>query len=312
MQPWTPLVDSEYFPWSGYVPSWRVVFRTVGIDPGFLSSCGAGPPSGFATLVHTGFTHIITPSQQRCRCALSPLSFLNLFVSSLRPRVLQQPVVHILFLRFVPTRRWNGTSFPLINTVLLAMGHERRVPLIHPQRPLFRNFFSLAPTHAPRALAFIGLLVFVENDMSDLAQVLLVAHALPTSACNKKQRSTTRHASGTRISGRVRRDPTIAGTTTAAFRPTALSPGASSQRTMTLASQTGTRNTWGFEKAPSLSSAECRVHGFARPGERSSVQRLAPSGNPTGRTHEGQINDWTDAAGIGVVVWTKSLSVLPG
>ncbi|KAH9004791.1 hypothetical protein EDB86DRAFT_2885507, partial [Lactarius hatsudake] len=30
-------------------------------------------------------------------------------------------------------------------------------------RPLFRHVWSLAPTHAPRALAFLGLPTFVEN-----------------------------------------------------------------------------------------------------------------------------------------------------
>ncbi len=97
----------------------------------------------------------------------------------------------------------NGTSLPQIDTVLLATGYELRIPFLSSirntsvstplpdpdacdalttngryLRPLFRHVLSLAPTHAPRALAFIGLPVFVENGMSDLAQALLVAHAL--------------------------------------------------------------------------------------------------------------------------------------
>ena len=97
----------------------------------------------------------------------------------------------------------DGTSLPQIDTVLLATGYELRIPFLSSirntsvstplpdpdacdaltnngryLRPLFRHVLSLAPTHAPRALAFIGLPVFVENGMSDLAQALLVAHAL--------------------------------------------------------------------------------------------------------------------------------------
>jgi hypothetical protein len=94
----------------------------------------------------------------------------------------------------------DGTSLPHIDTVLLATGYELRFPFLpsirntsvstplpDPDdcddltnneryvRPLFRHVFSLAPTHSPRALAFIGLLQFA---MCDYAQALLVAHAL--------------------------------------------------------------------------------------------------------------------------------------
>lgn len=97
----------------------------------------------------------------------------------------------------------DGTSLPQIDTVLLATGYELRIPFLPSirnaslsaplpdptacdaltnngryLRPLFRHVFSLAPTHAPRALAFIGLPIFVDNAISDLAQALLVAHAL--------------------------------------------------------------------------------------------------------------------------------------
>ena len=108
----------------------------------------------------------------------------------------------------------DGTSFPHIDTVLLATGYELLFPFLSPVRntsastplpdpdscdglttngrylrPLFRHVFSLAPTHAPLALAFIGLPIFIENAMCDYAQALVVAHALtdpallpPTSA----------------------------------------------------------------------------------------------------------------------------------
>ena len=97
----------------------------------------------------------------------------------------------------------DGTSLPQIDTVLLATGYELRIPFLSSirdtsvsaplpdpddcdaltnngryLRPLFRHVFSLAPTHAPHALAFIGLPVFVETAISDYAQALLVAHAL--------------------------------------------------------------------------------------------------------------------------------------
>jgi hypothetical protein len=97
----------------------------------------------------------------------------------------------------------DGTSLPHIDTILLATGYELRIPFLSPIRntslsaplpdpdacdaltnngryirPLFRHVFSLAPTHAPRALAFIGLPIFVEAAMSDFSQALLVAHAL--------------------------------------------------------------------------------------------------------------------------------------
>jgi hypothetical protein len=94
----------------------------------------------------------------------------------------------------------DGTSLPHIDAVLLATGYELRVPFLSSIRntsvstplpdpddcddltnngryirPLFRHVFSLAPTHSPRALAFIGLPQFA---MCDYAQALLVAHAL--------------------------------------------------------------------------------------------------------------------------------------
>ena len=97
----------------------------------------------------------------------------------------------------------DGTSLPQIDTVFLATGYELRIPFLSSirntsvstplpdpddcdaltnngryLRPLFRHVFSLAPTHAPRALAFIGLPIFIEVGISDLAQALLVAHAL--------------------------------------------------------------------------------------------------------------------------------------
>jgi hypothetical protein len=108
----------------------------------------------------------------------------------------------------------DGTSLPQIDTVLLATGYELRIPFLSSIRntsvstplpdpdacdaltnngryirPLFRHVLSLAPTHAPHALAFIGLPVLVLNGVSDYAQALVVAHALaepmllpPTSA----------------------------------------------------------------------------------------------------------------------------------
>jgi hypothetical protein len=94
----------------------------------------------------------------------------------------------------------DGTSLPHIDTVLLATGYELHFPFLSSirntsvstplpdpddcddltnnglyVRPLFRHILSLAPTHAPYALAFIGLPQFV---MCDYAQALLVAHTL--------------------------------------------------------------------------------------------------------------------------------------
>jgi hypothetical protein len=97
----------------------------------------------------------------------------------------------------------DGTELPHIDTVLLATGYELRFPFLSSirntsastplpdpdacdglttngryLRPLFRHVFSLAPTHTPLALAFIGLPTFVQFAMCDYAQALLVAHAL--------------------------------------------------------------------------------------------------------------------------------------
>ena len=97
----------------------------------------------------------------------------------------------------------DGTSLPQIDTVFLATGYELRVPFLSSLRntpvsaplpdpddcdaltangryirPLFRHVLSLAPTHAPHALAFIGLPILVANAVSDTAQALLVAHTL--------------------------------------------------------------------------------------------------------------------------------------
>ncbi|KAI0306166.1 hypothetical protein B0F90DRAFT_1696708 [Multifurca ochricompacta] len=98
----------------------------------------------------------------------------------------------------------DGTSLPHIDTVILATGYELRFPFLSSSihntsiitplpdpstcdmltnngrylRPLFRHTFSLAPTHAPRALAFVGLPQFVSYAMTDTAQALLIAHAL--------------------------------------------------------------------------------------------------------------------------------------
>lgn len=97
----------------------------------------------------------------------------------------------------------NGTSIPHIDTVLLATGYELRFPFLpsirntsvstplpDPDdcddltnngryvRPLFRHVLSLAPTHAPGALAFIGLTNLVQYGICGFAQALLVAHTL--------------------------------------------------------------------------------------------------------------------------------------
>ena len=101
----------------------------------------------------------------------------------------------------------DGSSLPHIDTILLATGYELRFPFLSSirntslstplpdpdacdtltnngryLRPLFRHVFSLAPTHAPRALAFIGLPTFIQYAMCDFAQALLVAHALADSS----------------------------------------------------------------------------------------------------------------------------------
>ncbi len=48
--------------------------------------------------------------------------------------------------------------------------------------PLHRHIFSLHPRIPPAALAFVGLPVLVANCPSDIAQSLLVAHAIANSA----------------------------------------------------------------------------------------------------------------------------------
>ncbi|KAI9458200.1 hypothetical protein BJY52DRAFT_1270325 [Lactarius psammicola] len=155
----------------------------------------------------------------------------------------------------------DGMSLPLFGAVLLATGYKLRIPFlssIHntslstplpdPEacdtvtnngrylHPLFRHIFSLAPTHALRALAFICLPIFVENGISDFPQALLVVHVLddpailPPTSARRKPRSTTQHASGTascspveapRIRTPSPRASRIANVTTAAFCPAA-------------------------------------------------------------------------------------------
>ncbi|KAH8091649.1 hypothetical protein BXZ70DRAFT_473777 [Cristinia sonorae] len=44
--------------------------------------------------------------------------------------------------------------------------------------PLHSHIFSLSPTHPPTALSFVGLPVLIANCPSDIAQSLLIAHAL--------------------------------------------------------------------------------------------------------------------------------------
>ncbi|KAI0642999.1 FAD/NAD-P-binding domain-containing protein [Trametes meyenii] len=100
----------------------------------------------------------------------------------------------------------DGTSLEDVDSLILGTGYEFRVPLLSKSDtpilavdpdttfnsttaptlisnlryifPLYRHIFSLAPGLPATALAFIGLPVLVANCPSDIAQSLLVAHAL--------------------------------------------------------------------------------------------------------------------------------------
>ncbi|KAI0761998.1 FAD/NAD-P-binding domain-containing protein [Trametes elegans] len=104
----------------------------------------------------------------------------------------------------------DGTSLEDVDSLILGTGYEFRVPLLSAPHssilsvephsaynsttaptlvsnlryifPLYRHIFSLAPGLPPTALAFIGLPVLVANCPSDIAQSLLVAHALANSS----------------------------------------------------------------------------------------------------------------------------------
>ncbi|OBZ71629.1 Electron transfer flavoprotein subunit beta [Grifola frondosa] len=95
----------------------------------------------------------------------------------------------------------DGTALSDIDALILGTGYEFRVPFLkdlhvdaHTRAnsttaraltsnlryifPLHRHIFSLAPTHSPTALAFVGLPVLIANCPSDIAQSLFVAHAI--------------------------------------------------------------------------------------------------------------------------------------
>ncbi|KAI8971157.1 FAD/NAD-P-binding domain-containing protein [Trametes punicea] len=100
----------------------------------------------------------------------------------------------------------DGTALDDVDSLILGTGYEFRVPFLSPPHssvlavdphppynsttastlvtnlryifPLHRHIFSLAPRLPPTALAFIGLPVLVANCPSDIAQSLLVAHAI--------------------------------------------------------------------------------------------------------------------------------------
>ncbi|KAH9850243.1 FAD/NAD-P-binding domain-containing protein [Lenzites betulinus] len=100
----------------------------------------------------------------------------------------------------------DGTSLSDVDALILGTGYEFRIPFLSAPHssvlaidpapthnsttartlvsnlryifPLYRHIFSLAPALPPTALAFVGLPVLVANCPSDLAQSLLVAHAI--------------------------------------------------------------------------------------------------------------------------------------
>ena len=104
----------------------------------------------------------------------------------------------------------DGTSLSDVDSVILGTGYEFRIPFLSPPHssvldvdpdteynsttapslitnlryifPTHRHIFSLAPGIPPTALAFVGLPVLVANCPSDIAQSLLIAHALANSS----------------------------------------------------------------------------------------------------------------------------------
>ena len=100
----------------------------------------------------------------------------------------------------------DGTSLEDVDSLILGTGYEFRIPFLSPPHssvlavdpdtsfnsttaptlisnlryvfPTHRHIFSLAPGIPPTALAFVGLPVLVANCPSDIAQSLLIAHAI--------------------------------------------------------------------------------------------------------------------------------------
>ncbi|KAI0747097.1 hypothetical protein C8Q80DRAFT_1271896 [Daedaleopsis nitida] len=100
----------------------------------------------------------------------------------------------------------DGTSLDDVDSLILGTGYDLRIPFLSPPHstvlavdpetaynsttaqtlisnlryifPTHRHIFSLSPQLPPTALAFVGLPVLVANCPSDIAQSLLVAHAL--------------------------------------------------------------------------------------------------------------------------------------
>ncbi|OSD02500.1 FAD/NAD-P-binding domain-containing protein [Trametes coccinea BRFM310] len=100
----------------------------------------------------------------------------------------------------------DGTALDDVDSIILGTGYEFRIPFLSsPQSsvldvdphtpynsttaptlisnlryifPLHRHIFSLAPRIPPTALSFVGLPVLVANCPSDIAQSLLIAHAI--------------------------------------------------------------------------------------------------------------------------------------
>lgn len=104
----------------------------------------------------------------------------------------------------------DGTSLDDVDSLILGTGYEFRVPFLSPPYssmltvdpktslnsttapslitnlryifPIYKHIFSLAPGIPPTALAFIGLPVLVANCPSDIAQSLLLSHAIANSS----------------------------------------------------------------------------------------------------------------------------------
>lgn len=84
------------------------------------------------------------------------------------------------FLSRIPSQ--SGLRTPALITDRLTPNNSTTTPALTTNSryifPLHEHIFSLSPQHPPTALAFVGLPVLIANCPSDVAQSMLIAHAL--------------------------------------------------------------------------------------------------------------------------------------